>query len=97
MASTVGAASRSWLPENIGLMPKIIVTPVTIYQPALSGLPKWFSRPASIRLSPFSHGHPDLKVAEVTAIGGTRATGWSPVSRSACSRYFRVFDQAQPA
>src|SRR5918994_5315438 len=38
MASTVGAASRSWLPENIGLMPKITVTPVTIYLPALSGL-----------------------------------------------------------
>jgi hypothetical protein len=97
MASTVGAASRSWLLENIGLMPKIIVTPVTIYQPALSGLLSGFPDRILSGCHRFSTGHPDLRVAEVTAIGGTRATGWSPVSRSACSRYFRVFDQAQPA
>jgi hypothetical protein len=80
MAFTVGAASTSWLPKNIGLMPKIIVTPSLSTNPhfpdCLSGFPD--------RLLSGCHrfltGHPDLRVDEVTAIGGTRATGWSLVT-----------------
>src|SRR5919112_6553872 len=80
------------------LMPKIIVTPSLSTNPHFPDCLSGFPDRLLSSCHRFPTGHPDLRVAEVTATGGaTRTTGWSPVSLSACSRYFRVFDQGQPA
>src|SRR5829696_3145262 len=64
MASTVGAASRSWLPENNGLTPKIAVTPVALYLPALSVCLSGFPHRPLSGCSRFPTGYPELRVPE---------------------------------
>src|SRR5215216_2871896 len=64
------------------------------FSPLLSGFP---DRPLSGNTS-FPAGHPEDRDAEKAATGdGTRATGWWPISLSACLRYFLASVRTRPA